>query len=94
MTSTLQDRVSQPYRHGIYALQKMKLRSPQTFHDQKFWFFIDSTVNFHSLQQNPLFQIDCPCHERHRAVRTPSWTEDTVVGEKGGPVFGRPAGGG
>lgn len=57
-------------------------------------FFIDSTVNFHSLQQNPLFQIDCPCHERHRAVRTPSWTENTVVGEKGGPVSGRPAGGG
>jgi hypothetical protein len=23
-----------------------------------FWFFIDSTVNFHSLLQNPVFQID------------------------------------
>jgi hypothetical protein len=22
------------------------------------WFFIDSTVNFHSLQQNPGFQLD------------------------------------
>jgi hypothetical protein len=36
MTSTLQDLVSQPYRHVIYVLQKMKLRSPQTVHDHKF----------------------------------------------------------
>jgi archaellum component FlaG (FlaF/FlaG flagellin family) len=40
-------------------------------------------VNFQSFKQNSFFQIDCPCHERHLAVRTTSWLEDTVVGEKG-----------
>jgi len=35
--------------------KKYCLRSVCTL---KFWFFIDSAVNFHSLQQNAVLQID------------------------------------
>ena len=34
----------------------------------KYRFFIDFTVNFYSIEQNPVLQIDGAGHERHRAV--------------------------
>ena len=61
-------------------------------------FFIDSAVIFHWLAQNPVFQIShlssLICHqhhERHCAVRAPSWTENTLGGQVGGPFAGRAA---
>jgi hypothetical protein len=44
-------------------------------------FFIKCTVNFLSMLENSVFQLHQRHHERHRPLRTSSWTENALVGE-------------
>ena len=50
---------------------------------EDFRFFINSTVNFHTMFENSIFQTDGRHHERHHPLRTSSWTEIALVGEIG-----------
>src|SRR3989338_10747969 len=47
----------------------------------KKWFFIKCTVKFFVMSENSVFQPHRCHHERHRPLRTSSWTENAVVGE-------------
>ena len=47
------------------------------------WFFINSTVIFCSLRDNPIFQNYQKQYERHHVVRAASWSVVALVGQEG-----------